>query len=223
MKKLILLMLSVCLLCSITACGKTSIHKQKSGTYKKDVQQNYEKIEETYPEWFKDGKVEYPYTIQSDQIKNATSYKERTELLNVPLEIVNNTSTTELYRLAREYPILDLSLYDSMEKAIKNYCAVSSVYKELFQRENYPDVAFENYESDIKLMEKANNHDEYTSILTKLKLDTYMIGSQYGYERLSGNKTKEVKSLYNDAYTAIKNTARRLDDDYDELEKLSWK
>lgn len=206
--KYLSMVLAVC--CILSGCGTgTAAQKQKKeanqnkeqSVYKKDPQQNsYEGMQEKYPEWFERDSVVYPYSLDSKEMQKAESYQERTDLINLPVEIAEKTNTETLFSLAEEYPLMDFSLYDSTEIAVENYQSVSHAYEVLLQRDNAPDVALDLLEKHIEDFAGESDFLKYSHIYDCIKLEMYLILSGHGYERLGQEHAEQIAELMQRAH-----------------------
>ena len=155
------------------------------------------------PDWIKNGEVNYPYTLKSQELKEAKSYNERTKLVNVPQEITESCSTAELLHLIEEYPLLALSLYDTMDIAVDNFRNVNAAFDEFFQRENGPKEALNALQQNAKNLSAIKDPEVYKRTLDGMQLELYVVLSAHGYESLGAKQAANVKQIVTQMKDAI--------------------
>ena len=101
MKRSLFVMITVAAICCFAGCAQKAEHKtvkeEKAASttsdttqYKSEPKGDIDVLKKSYPDWIKNGEVNYPYTLKSQELKEAKSYNERTKLVNVPQEITES-------------------------------------------------------------------------------------------------------------------------------------
>lgn len=214
MKRRFLTVLIVVMACCFVGCAKKAEHKlakerttasadDHKAQYKSEPQGDIDELKGKYSDWIKNGEVTYPYTLESKELKEAESYVERTKLVNVPQEITESCSTAELLHLIEEYPLLDLSLYDTMDIAVENYRNVNTAFDEFFQRENGPKEALNALQQNAKNLSAIKDTEVYKRTLDGMQLELYVVLSAHGYESLGAKQAANVKQIVTQMKDAI--------------------
>ena len=202
MKRSLFVMITVAAICCFAGCAQKAEHKtvkeEKAASttsdttqYKSEPKGDIDVLKKSYPDWIKNGEVNYP------------SYNERTKLVNVPQEITESCSTAELLHLIEEYPLLDLSLYDTMDIAVENYRNVNTAFDEFFQRENGPKEALNALQQNAKNLSAIKDPEVYKRILDGMQLELYVVLSAHGYESLGAKQAANVKQIVTQMKDAI--------------------
>ncbi len=118
-------------------------------------------------EWFdSEGSYTYPIT-PSDPIWHEMSYGEWVAACNMPQEVVDTLSTEELVSAALDYPLkMDYLFFNSHAAGIQHFQEKSNVYRELFEREDAPEVLLTAYESlqvDYDILAVTENQNALTA------------------------------------------------------------
>lgn len=214
MKRSLFVMITVAAICCFAGCAQKAEHKtvkeEKAASttsdttqYKSEPKGDIDVLKKSYPDWIKNGEVNYPYTLKSQELKEAKSYNERTKLVNVPQEITESCSTAELLHLIEEYPLLDLSLYDTMDIAVENYRNVNTAFDEFFQRENGPKEALNALQQNAKNLSVIKEPEVYKRTLDGMQLELYVVLSAHGYESLGAKQAANVKQIVTQMKDAI--------------------
>ncbi len=88
--------------------------------------------------WVEAYQEEWNYPISPDMEEwKDLSYKQALAVCNMPQNLLETISTQELVQLALKYPFLvDMYLYDSIEKGLKYLCLKSNIINELYNRDD---------------------------------------------------------------------------------------
>lgn len=153
-----------------------------------------QELQKKYPEWFdQNGDIVYPVTVGSDEMKAAKTHQDRTELLQIPKEIVDTVDSETLLKAVEAYPLLDFSLYDSLELGLEQVSAGFYGMETLLKRKDAYRAAISSYRSRGKL----NYGDGVTAgkTLDQMHLEEYLISRPYVYENLTEEERKKVLEM----------------------------
>ena len=144
----------------------------------------------------------YPVT-PDDEAWAHMSYSEWVEVSNIPQELVDTFSTKKLIDAALDYPLkMDYLLFDTYVAGIQHMKNISNIYKELFTREDAPEILLETYNNlkvDYNLLIettqentiKKSNYDK--ELVLQFLLNSPEILDKMGEEQIT--KLTEVTNI----------------------------
>lgn len=164
-----------------------------------------EEIQNQYPNWFdKEGKISYPYTLDSDEVKQAATFEERAKLVQIPEEIVDNVDTSVLLDAVERYPLLDFSLYDSFELGLKQLSEQFYGMEALLEREDGYKAAFLSFsERKEKEIEETEKITDIYALVTQIHIEEYLMLTKEAYEAMTEQQRQEVLDTLEALHTTI--------------------
>lgn len=155
---------------------------------------------ERYPKWFdKNGNIVYPYTKDKPKKwkkawKKAGSYKKMAKKLQMPKKLVDALNTRQLLEAVGNYPLLDITIYNSTQEAVGEYAKTFYGMEALLAREDNGSAALKMYCSrNIEITEDALKNGD---LCNKLFLEEYLVAQESTYE----SATEEQRRLMIETY-----------------------
>ena len=153
-----------------------------------------------YPKWFdKDGNIVYPYSKDKPKKwkkawKNAGSYKKMAKKLQIPKKLVNALSTRQLLEAVENYPLLDITIYNSTSEALEEYAKTFYGMEALLAREDSGITALQMYCG--KSIEITEDVLKNVDLCNQLFLEEYLAAQEAAYEAA----TEEQRRLMIETY-----------------------
>lgn len=168
----------------------------------KDVQEDGGAVSlmEKYPKWFdKDGNIVYPYSKDKPKKwkkawKKAGSYKKMAKKLQIPKKLVDALGTRQLLEAVGNYPLLNVTIYNSTKEAVGEYAKIFYGMEALLEREDSGSAALQMYCSQkVEITEDALKNMD---LCNKLFLEEYLVAQKAAYE----SATEEQRRLMIETY-----------------------